>query len=425
MDKGTKLRFTIHNILYDIKKNNIKLDSYKISEKVNLFNKRDISFIYNVCLNTMRYSFHCEKIIKLFVNKKQNINELILLKSAITQIVFLNFTEYAVVNSSVNIAKKINIYHGFINSLLKKISFEKQKLKMIEISFTDLPDWFVSSNLNLEFEEKESFLNTFYEEPSLHFVFKNKNFLESFENNIVNTSNKSGFVNEKIEIQKIDSYKKGYWWIQDFSSFYPLQQSIKGFFKEKSKIKAIDLCAAPGGKGFQLLADGINVTLNDKNKKRINTLKKNLLRLEMNAKILNCDVLDLDNKEKYNLIILDAPCTAIGTIRKNPEIFFKRKGPDLYNLKNLQSNMLNKAASLLENNGIIIYMVCSFIKLETFDQIDNFLSNHRKFSLEKISINEETRYKVSTKNNCLYSLPFKISNYKSDGYFAAILKKSR
>ena len=54
----------------------------------------------------MRYSFHCEKIIKLFVNKKQNINELILLKSAITQIVFLNFTEYAVVNSSVNIAKK-------------------------------------------------------------------------------------------------------------------------------------------------------------------------------------------------------------------------------------------------------------------------------------------------------------------------------
>ena len=55
MDKGTKLRFLIHNILYDIKKNNINLDSYKISEKVNLFNKRDISFIYNVCLNTMRY----------------------------------------------------------------------------------------------------------------------------------------------------------------------------------------------------------------------------------------------------------------------------------------------------------------------------------------------------------------------------------
>ena len=100
----------------------------------------------------MRYQFHCEKIIIKYVSKKSKVHENILLKSAITQIVFLEFKDYAVIDSSVEIAKKLNIYHGFINACLKKISKDKNSLKNIQIDFDELPEWFKKNN-----QQKTSF----------------------------------------------------------------------------------------------------------------------------------------------------------------------------------------------------------------------------------------------------------------------------
>ena len=102
------------------------------------------------------------------------------------------------------------------------------------------------------------------------------------------------------------------------------------------------MCAAPGGKSFQLLSKNIKITLNDKSKRRIELIKENLARLNLKAKILNKDFIDLDINDKYDFIILDAPCGSIGTIRKNPEIFFKRKEPNFRNLLDLQEKMLKK-----------------------------------------------------------------------------------
>ncbi len=90
----------------------------------------------------MRFHFHALKIINLYIKKKIKDKEKILLVSAITQIVFLNFKEYAVINGSVEIAKKLNIYHGFINATLKKISNNKTKLNSILIKYHELPTWF-------------------------------------------------------------------------------------------------------------------------------------------------------------------------------------------------------------------------------------------------------------------------------------------
>ena len=109
----------------------------------------------------------------------------------------------------------------------------------------------------------------------------------------------------------------------------------------------IDLCSAPGGKAFQAISQGGKVTLNDKNKKRIIVLKENLRRLNFNNHILNKDILNLSFKNKYDFIILDAPCSAIGTIRRNPEIFYKNKTPDIDTLIILQRKLLQKASLLV------------------------------------------------------------------------------
>ena len=115
-------------------------------------------------------------------------------------------------------------------------------------------------------------------------------------------------------------------WIQDFSSpFFPINNINIKNIKEKN----IDLCAAPGGKSFQILSLNKNIIMNDKSKNRIELIKENLDRLKFKTEIFNYDVLKLESKEKYDFIILDAPCSALGTIRKNPEIFFKKRGLNL------------------------------------------------------------------------------------------------
>ena len=145
----------------------------------------------------------------------------------------------------------------------------------------------------------------------------------------------------------------------------------------------IDLCSAPGGKAFQAISQGGNVTLNDKNKKRIIVLKENLKRLNFKNHIINKDILNLSVKKKYDFIILDAPCSAIGTIRRNPEIFYKNRTPDIDTLIILQRKLLQKASLLVNKKGGLLYMVCSFFYEETLEQMEYFLSKNKNFRILK------------------------------------------
>tara|TARA_B100000575_G_scaffold290675_1_gene294824 strand:- start:556 stop:1824 length:1269 start_codon:yes stop_codon:yes gene_type:complete len=420
MIKGEKIRYDIHNILYSVYKFNRTLNNQDIQKKINLHKKEDVSFLNNVILNSMRFHLHTSKIIDQYVKKKIRDKEKILLVSAITQIVFLSFKEYAVINCSVEIAKKLKIYHGFINATLKNISRDKKKLKNISIMFEDLPLWFTNKCTSLTNTEKSLFLKNFYKEPSLHIVFKDANKLKNFEEDLIKTSNISGFLKKKKRVFELRSFKEGEWWVQDFSSFFPLQNLQ---VKEKNKT-FLDVCAAPGGKSFQILSNKHQLVLNDKNKNRIEILKSNLNRLKFNTNILNKDFDSFKEDDKYDFIIIDAPCSAVGTIRKNPEIFFKNKSPNFEELLIIQKKMLNKASNLLNKNGLIIYMVCSFLKCETEDQIKRFLGNKINFKLLSFDLlSENIKYSKIISKNFMKTLPETIFKYNIDGYFAAYIKK--
>tara|TARA_Y100000768_G_scaffold383337_1_gene365293 strand:- start:446 stop:1480 length:1035 start_codon:yes stop_codon:yes gene_type:complete len=343
-----------------------------------------------------------------------------ILCSAITQIVYLDFKEYAVIDCSVEIAKKINKQHGFINALLNKIALDKNKLKKTKINYKVLPTWFKRETKNLSEFEKKSFVFEYCRKPNLHIVFKNDKYLSYFENEIIQTSNKSGFLKNERKIEDIPSFKSGQWWIQDYSSFVPLSNINENLISGCN----LDICAAPGGKAFQILSRGKKIILNDSNKKRIRTLKKNLKRLKFQSKIENYDFKNIVEAKKYNFIIIDAPCSAIGTIRKNPEIFFRNKEPDFKKLVELQKNLLLKASKLLEKNGLILYMVCSFFKIETTDQIDNFLSNNKEFTIYNFPKKNTSKYDIIIKENLMQTLPTQINGRNIDGYFATYLKKN-
>ncbi len=420
MIKGVKIRFEIHNILFSIYKFNKTLNYSSIKEQINKQKKEDIAFLYNVTLNSMRLHLHCLKIINKFIKKKLRDQEKILLISAITQIVFLNFKEYAVINCSVEIAKKLKLYPGLINATLKKIVKNKNVLKQIKINFSDLPLWFQKKTIFMSNYEKKQFLENFHKEPSIHIVFKDEERLEKFEANLFKTSLISGFLLDEKNFQISNSFIKGDWWVQDFSSFLPLYN-----FREINKNQVLlDACAAPGGKSFQILSKKFNVVLNDVNKNRIKTLKTNMKRLKLSAEILNKDFIQFDKKKNYDIIIIDAPCSAVGTIRRNPEIFFKNKSPNFDTLLSLQENMLAKASSLLNINGFIIYMTCSFLRIETTSQVEKFLRINNNFMLSNFELKENKKnYSKFIKNNFMITIPNIIFDYKVDGYFAAFLKK--
>ena len=420
MKKGVELRFQIHNILYEVYKNNRNMDDNLIKSIISKSNPKDIPFITNVCLTSMRYIFHTSKIIEMFLKKKSKVHQKILLISAITQIIFLDFKDYAVINCSVDISKKLNLYPGLINSVLKKISLEKNTLKDIPINFKDLPHWFQNETKSLSLIDKDKFINGFFKEPDLHIVFKDSKRMLKFEDEIELSSKNSGFLKNKKKIQDISLYKKGDWWVQDFSSSLPLLNIDKKLINKEN----IDLCSAPGGKAFQILSKNIKITLNDRSKKRLKILNENLKRLKFNAIISNENVLKISTKNKYDFIILDCPCSSIGTIRKNPEIFFKNKNPDIKILTDLQSKMLQKASTLLKNDGIILYMVCSFLTAETTDQIKNFLSRNNNFRVEDyFSKTKDNEIDILIKKNYMHTIPSTYKGYKIDGYFAIFLKK--
>ena len=421
MIKSTKTRYTIFQILIEVFKKNRNYETV-FNQKIKEFNytQNDISFINNVCLNSMRRSIHCKIILNKFIKKKLNTNQFILLSSAIVQIVYLNIKPYAVVNETVNVSKKIKVFPGFINAILKNILNNIDNIKKTEIKIEDFPKWFIDEIKKNKDISPDSFIKTFYKQPNLHLVFKSEKYLKHFKEPHITSSKKSAFIKIQKKIKNIDNYKKGEWWVQDFSSMIPL--AINNHINNSN---ILDMCAAPGGKAFQLLLNN-NVILNDINKNRIIKLKENLSRLKFNPEIKNINGLDYNEDIKYDIVLVDSPCSSIGTIRRHPEILFRSNKPDFTISNKLQINLLKKSSKLVKNKGKIIYMVCSFFHSETIKIINSFLDENKNFSIEKYSPSldfVDIKDLICDKGYFL-TIPTKYKNYYIDGFFSAQLIKN-
>mgnify|MGYP001345040964 CR=1 FL=1 len=423
MQKGLKTRYIIHQILYIIKKESKNFDAiYALKIKENSFSLSDKKLIQTVVLNCMRNYFYIDLVINKFAKKiKKDSHSYFLLLSAITQILILNFKEYAVINTTVEIAKnkKLKTSHNYINAILRNIVKNKKNIN-IKINFLQLPEWFRKKNLGWNLKQKKDFISTIRKEPNIHLVFKSENYLKN--NNIlgIKTSNTSLSLTSKTIIEKIDGYSKGLWWVQDFAAMLPV--CLLDDIKNKN---VADLCAAPGGKTFQLISKKSNVTAFEKNLDRLKLMKKNMKRLNMNCKIINKDVLTLNDKFNFDLVVLDAPCSAIGTIRRNPEIFFRKQHLNFKKTLLLQESLLEKSKQILKKGGILLYIVCSFFKEEGVLQINKFLEKNKNFKILKFNKNKVfLPDSFIDKEGYIITYPSELNNgILIDGFFAARLIK--
>jgi 16S rRNA (cytosine967-C5)-methyltransferase len=154
-------------------------------------------------------------------------------------------------------------------------------------------------------------------------------------------------------------------WVQDAAAALPAQ-----LLAPQPGERVLDLCAAPGGKTAQLAAAGAIVTAVERDKARMGTLKGNLHRLGLTAETIGADATTWRPAEKYPAILLDAPCSATGTIRRHPDLLHLRSPRDIQNLTRLQDALLDAAAAMLAPGGRLIYAVCSLQPAEGAARID-------------------------------------------------------
>ena len=208
--------------------------------------------------------------------------------------------------------------------------------------------------------------------------------------------------------------------------FYVLDEYCLGNIKDK---KVLELCAAPGGKTAQLLTEGAKVTCLDVSDNRLKILKENMNRLNLVPEKIVCadgiEFLENAKEEKFEIVVLDAPCSATGTLRRHPEVVHIKGKKDVLTQAKVQKDFLSKVDKVLCSGGVLLYCTCSLCKEEGEFQIKEFLNKNKNYKIINLKDKIEKKLKMLvTEDGFLRVLPHYMDEHGgADGFFAAFLRK--
>ncbi|WP_037313637.1 RsmB/NOP family class I SAM-dependent RNA methyltransferase [Ruegeria halocynthiae] len=183
-------------------------------------------------------------------------------------------------------------------------------------------------------------------------------------------------VQDAGQVTNLPGFDRGDWWVQDAAAAVPVR-----ILAPKAGEKVLDLCAAPGGKTLQLAAAGAEVTALDISEARLERVRENLKRTGLTAEVIAGDA--LEHQGQYDAILLDAPCSATGTIRRHADLPFAKDGSEFGALIELQARMLAHAWTLLKPGGRLVYCTCSLLPDEGEVQIEEALEQYPDMQIDR------------------------------------------
>ena len=384
--------------------------------------KSDSPFINMLILTSLRHLVHIKKSLKQFIKKNlpekaSFANYAIILAS--TEIIYLDSPDYAIINSYVDTIKKHTDKYiaGFANAVLRNVAKNAETIKSSDKGEFFPPEFSRILNLNYNKSTISKIEKAAILEPPLDISIK-----ENFDIEGLKLDSETIRLSHKGKVSDIKGYAEGLWWVQDYAA----SLAIKTLDKIKGK-KVLDLCAAPGGKTAQLINKGAIVTALDISKPRLETLESNLSRLGFKTQeIINQDALEYLqslSSPVFDIIILDAPCSATGTLRRHPEVVHLKTIDDIKKQSLLQQEILDNISKALKPNGTLVYCVCSISKLEGENQIDSFLEKNKNFKIIPI---ESKRSEFITEKGYIRTLPHHLSKSGGmDSFFIAKLIKEQ
>jgi len=277
------------------------------------------------------------------------------------QILWMDVPDHAAVDLSVRLVqsdRRAAKYAGLVNAVLRRCAREGEGLiAEVKAEVLDLPPWLVNRWIAHYGEATaREMAAAIGHEPSLDLTVKADG--AQWASRLHGMMLPTGSVRTLLQgsVTMLPGFAEGQWWVQDAAAALPAR--LLGDVAGKA---VLDLCAAPGGKTAQLALAGAKVTAVDRSPARMARLRDNLTRLSLQAEAITADACEWQDpgRDGFDAILLDAPCTSTGTIRRHPDVAWLRQENDITQLTGLQKRLLQKAASLLRPGGRLVYCTCS------------------------------------------------------------------
>jgi 16S rRNA (cytosine967-C5)-methyltransferase len=310
--------------------------------------------------------------------------ETVLLVGA-AQILWLDVPDHAAVDLAVRLAqadRRAARYAGLVNAVLRRVAQQRDGL-VDEDGSRDTPDWLMERWRNTYgTDTAREIARANGQEPALDVSVKRDPafWAERLRGRVLPTGTVRTLAQGAVSL--LPGFAEGEWWVQDAAASIPAR-----LLGDVAGRRVADLCAAPGGKTAQLASAGALVTAVDRSPARLARLVENLARLKLAAEAVAADVLEWQ-AEPFDAVLLDAPCSSTGTIRRHPDVPWLKGEADLAVLVSLQSRLLDRAAALTKPGGTLVYCVCSLEPEEGERQIEALLARNPALSRRPIGVDE-------------------------------------
>lgn len=434
-------------VLYEVN-NNKAFSNIALNKQIrnNVYIELDKNLMTELVYGVLENQIYIDYVISQFSNfkiKKMNPYTLNLLRLGIYQLLFLDkIPSFAAVNEIVNLSKKYcKKTTGFINGVLRNIQRNKGKVKLpdpkkntiryLSVKYSH-PEWLVKTFLkSFDTDFTEKLLQANNTRPDLYIRI---NTLKISIENCIDFLLKEGYtikhdnlIPEAVIIKGLHNiessplYKKGYIQIQDFSSML-----VAKILDPKENEFIIDVCSAPGGKTThmaQLMNNKGKIIARDIHKHKLKLVENNASRLGIeiiNTENFSGDKLDESLLNKVDKVLVDAPCSGLGIIRRKPEIKYHKNDHDINSITNIQYKILTNSSKYLKVGGELVYSTCTIDPRENKDIVNKFLVQNSNFEL--ININKEYRGFIpgESDEDTVQLYP---NIHNTDGFFISKLKR--
>ncbi|MCH7927790.1 MAG: 16S rRNA (cytosine(967)-C(5))-methyltransferase RsmB [Candidatus Dadabacteria bacterium] len=447
MTKTNNIRLISFDLLFRImsKKSypDLVINQYFLKNKH--INEGEIKLITEIVYGTIRWKEKLRYCLNLFLSHeiKNKKVELVLL-IGIYQILHLNsIPDYAAINETVELAsikfdKKIK---NLVNALLRQISRNKENLdfpdqktdtsRFMSVNYS-YPKWLIDKWIDSYGTKVTKNMCISLNEHSRATIRVNQNLIErdkmlelissDCKPEKTKYSNVGIHIDNQYKIINSNLYKDGYFSIQDESS-----QIVSLILDPKAGQTVLDACGAPGTKTnhiAELMKNKGTIICCDINNKRLRLVNNDTKRLGSTiVQTINADAKDLtfNCKIKFDKILVDAPCSGLGTIKKNPDLKWNKNMDDINNLSSIQIGILNNVSRLVKTGGIVVYSVCTLMKEENEQVCEEFLNTNKNFNIDNnLPMKYEKINRLLDRNGYFSSLKYLDH---MDGFFIARFRK--
>ena len=363
MQPGLQARIAAASILSDIIAGGHPLDEFFVGDappKLTGLEPRDRSLVRSIVTVSLRRLGTIRRALALHLErgmpKKSGTLESVLIITA-AQILFLDIPDHAAVNSCVLAVRQdihAQAFAALANAVARNLARTRDEGAQAADAMADAPPWLAARWRQVYGPEiAASIAAANAAEPRLDISVKSapEVWAERLGGDLLPTG--SVRLRDHTPVPDLPGFGDGEWWVQDVAAAIPAS-----LLHVVSGERVADLCAAPGGKTAQLIVAGGHVTAVDRSAERLKRLAANLDRLQLAAETKVADVTSYE-APPFDAILLDAPCTATGTMRRHPDVGWTKRPSDITSLSALQSRMLDRAVTLLKPSGRLVYCVCS------------------------------------------------------------------